>query len=90
MGLRKAEALTETTLDLVKATPLAAKAAVKGITSSVKGLASKASLVGGLLGGKGSARTSTTGSLRWYGNNVVRELITLTSGKSLKLGISAA
>jgi len=90
VGLRKAEALTETTLDLVKATPLAAKAAVKGITSSVKGLASKASLVGGLLGGKGSARTSTTGSLRWYGNNVVRELITLTSGKSLKLGISAA
>ncbi|KAL2006622.1 hypothetical protein VTN00DRAFT_9290 [Thermoascus crustaceus] len=71
-----AEALTETTLKLIKATPR--ETAAKGITSGIKGLASKVPVVGGLF--KGGSNSSTTGSLRWYGYNVVRELI--AAGKS--------
>lgn len=71
-----AEALTETTVKLIKATPR--EAGVKGVTSGIKGIASKVPIVGGLF--KHGSNSSTTGSLRWYGYNVVRELI--AAGKS--------
>ncbi|KAE8389860.1 heme peroxidase [Aspergillus alliaceus] len=79
-----AESLTRTTLKVVSNLPASEKSAkgiVKGAVSTAKGIASKIPLVGKLFGdGKGVEEQSTSGSLRWYGYNVAKELI--ASGKT--------
>ena len=79
-----AESLTKTTLKVVSNLPASEKSAkgiVKGAVSTAKGIASKIPLVGKLVGdGKGVEGQSTSGSLRWYGYNVAKELI--ASGKT--------
>ncbi|KAF7625730.1 prostaglandin G/H synthase 2/cyclooxygenase 2, pgh2/cox2 [Aspergillus flavus] len=79
-----AESLTKTTLKVVSNLPASEKSGkgiVKGAVSTAKSIASKIPLVGKLVGdGKGVEGQSTSGSLRWYGYNVAKELI--ASGKT--------
>jgi hypothetical protein len=79
-----AEALTKSTLKAVSSIPKDTPGSAKGIassvtssvTSAISGVASKIPYIGGWLGGKGSSPTQTkSGSLRWYGQNVAKELM---------------
>lgn len=78
-----AESLTETTLNVVNGSPKSIVDAPKGIiskatgavTGAVTGVASHIPIVGGLFKHKGKTANTSTGSLRWYGQNVVREII---------------
>lgn len=83
-----AESLTESTIKVVKGSPKSIVDAPKGImskvtgavTKTVTGIASHIPVVGGLFNKGGKATQASTGSLRWYGQNVVREII--AAGKS--------
>jgi len=83
-----AESLTETTLNLVKGSPKSIVDAPKGIISKATGavtgaitsVASHIPIVGGFFKHGGKKSHASTGSLRWYGQNVVREII--AAGKS--------
>lgn len=90
-----AEVLTETTRKVVSSSPKSltgghkgiiskvtgtVTGAVKGVTGAVTGVASHIPLVGGFFKKPAKGGQATTGSLRWYGQNVVRELI--ANGKS--------
>ncbi|KAF7590130.1 hypothetical protein BBP40_003243 [Aspergillus hancockii] len=74
-----AESLTKTTLKVVSNLPASEKSRkgiINGAVSTVKGIVSKIPIVGKLFGdGKGVEGQSTSGSLRWYGYNVAKELI---------------
>lgn len=83
-----AEVLTETTRKVVSSSPKSLTGGHKGIiskvtgtvTGAVTGVASHIPLVGGFFKKPAKGGQATTGSLRWYGQNVVRELI--ANGKS--------
>ena len=73
-----AEILTETTLNVVRGGSVPGKGLISkaagAVEGAVTGVASHIPVVGGLFGGKKGGKTET-GSLRWYGQNVVREII---------------
>jgi hypothetical protein len=83
LARKAAEALTETTLKVVKAIPKDIERDPKSITSgiissitgAIKGVGSKIPLVGKLVRGSGNTAHATSGSLHWYGQNVARELM---------------
>ncbi|KAB8078973.1 heme peroxidase [Aspergillus leporis] len=79
-----AKNLTKTTLKVVSNLPASEKSGkgiIKGAVSTAKGIASKIPIVGKFIGDdKGVEGQSTSGSLRWYGYNVAKELI--ASGKA--------
>ena len=78
-----ATALTASTVKAITTSPTIA-AGIKPTSTGIKGVLSKVPVIGGFLGGKtGSAKDQTSsGSLRWYGTNVVKEMV--ASGKTVE------
>lgn len=82
-----AKVLTETTLNVISggSNPVSdaqgiVSKATGAITGAVTSITSKIPFVGGLFGKASKKAEAKTGSLRWYGQNVVKELI--SAGKS--------
>lgn len=82
-----AEVLTDTTLKVISSSsnPISSghgilSKATGAITGAATGIASKIPVIGGIVKKAGKNAEADTGSLRWYGQNVVKEII--ATGKS--------
>lgn len=84
---KSAEILTDTTLKVVSSSsnpisggPGILSKATGAITGAATGIASKIPIIGGIVKKVGNKAQADTGSLRWYGQNVAKEII--ATGKS--------